>query len=73
MPRLRTTDKPYAKMRRLLLGYGLNAPTLADALNVSAPTARKRLENPELLTLKDIDRINRFGVPMEELKGAMIR
>ena len=71
MPYLKQ-EKPYAKMTRLLTGYGFNGPSLAKVLKVSEPTARKRLNRPELLTLQDIDRISRFGhVPIEELREAI--
>ena len=74
MPRLKTQERPFSKMRRLLIGYGLNAARLAEVLHVSEPTARKRLDRPELFTLSDLDRINRFGhVPIEEIKMAFVR
>lgn len=74
MPYLKKQERPYAKMRRLLIGYGLSAGKLAPILNVSEPTARKRLDEPGLLTLSDLDKINRFGhVPIEELRTAMSR
>ena len=72
MPRLRQPDHPYAKMRRLLVGYGLSASNLAVILNVSEPTARKRLDRPELLTLSDLDRISRYGhIPIEEIRSSI--
>ena len=74
MPYVKRAEKPYAKMSRLLLGYGLNAARLAPILDVSEPTARKRLDRPELLTLNDLDRINRYGhVPIDEIKMAIVR
>ena len=74
MPTVRKAERPYAKMSRLLIGYGLNAVRLVPILNVSEPTARKRLNRPELFTIGDLDRINRFGhVPIDEIKTAMSR
>ena len=73
MPYLRN-EKPFARMNRLLAGYKFNGPKLAKVLNVSEPTAKKRLDNPALLTLEDLDRISRFGhVPIEELRDAIAR
>lgn len=66
------TPPRYARMTRLLRGYGLTAPKLAEVLNVTTPTARIRLENPSRLTLGDLDRINRLGhVPIDEIRGAI--
>ena len=74
MPRLKKTEIPFSKMSRLLIGYGLNAPELSRVLKVSEPTARKRLSQPELFTLGDLDRINRFGhVPIEEIRMALVQ
>ena len=74
MPRLKQSDPAFVKMKRLLLGYELNAARLASVLGVSEPTAKKRLDNPETLSLRDLDRINRFGhIPIEEIKSALCR
>ena len=74
MPYIKRVE-PYAKMQRLLRGYGLNAPALAKVLGCSEPTARGLLNSRTAkLTLQDLDRINRFGhVPMEEIREAIIR
>lgn len=65
---------PFSRMGRLLKGYGLTAAKLAEILEVSTPTARQRLAEPERLTLGDLDRINRAGhIPMEELREAITR
>lgn len=73
MPYTKPLNPPrHERMTRLLRGYGFNAPKLAEVLNVSAPTARQRLEDPSRITLGDLDRINRFGhVPMEEIREAI--
>jgi hypothetical protein len=66
------TPSRYARMTRLLLGYGLSAPKLAEVLDVTPPTARGKLYDPARLTLGDVDRINRFGhVPLDELREAI--
>ena len=49
---------PFEKMKRLLCAYEINAPKLAQALGVTPTTARKKLQQPELLTLKDLQLIH---------------
>ena len=49
---------PFAKMQRLLRGYGLNGPKLGDVLGCSPTTARVRLNSPETLTLGELERIS---------------
>ena len=72
MPYIRKPDQPFSRMRRLLVGYELSASKLAVILNVSEPTARKRLDRPELLTLSDLNKISRFGhIPIEEIRSAI--
>lgn len=66
--------QPWAKMHRLLTGYGLTGPKLAEILGVSRPTARSRLDEPGRLTLEDLDRISRHGhIPWNELLDAARR
>lgn len=74
MPRLKQRQVPYYRLQRLIRSYGLNGTRLAPALGVSAPTARKKIENPMLLTIEDLDSMNRYlGIPMEELREAIVR
>lgn len=74
MPYIKTKDPPYAKMTRLLRGYGLNAARLAAVLDVSTPTALARIREPERLTLGDLAKINaRAHIPMEEIREAIVR
>lgn len=68
------TPQPFARMTRLLRGYGFTGPTLAQILGCTAPTARDRIQHPERLTLEDLDNIRRRGhVPLEEIKEALVR
>lgn len=72
MPRLKTKEIPFVKVKRLLVGYGLNCQALAEVLGCSEPTARSRLNRPETLTLSELDLISRRGhVPMEEIRAAI--
>lgn len=74
MPYVKKPDPPFARMTRLLKGYGLNGPGMARVLGVSHPTGKRRLENPQELTIGDLDRLNRFGhIPLEELREAISR
>ena len=73
MPHIKPlTQQPFARMTRLLRGYGFTGPTLAQILGCTAPTARDRILHPERLTLGDLDNIRRRGhVPWEEIQAAM--
>ncbi len=51
---------PFEDVMRLIKGY-YSAPELAFILNCSAPTARRKLNTPELLTLGDLERVCRKG------------
>lgn len=73
MPNIKKT-RPFEKTRRLLLGYELTAPRLADVLGCSVPTARQRLEDPGSLTVAELARINRAGhIPIEEIREALLQ
>lgn len=74
MPYIKPKDPPFIKMQRLLKGYGLSGRKLAAILEVSPPTGAARLAEPEMLTLRDLDRINRFAhIPMEEIREAITK
>ena len=74
MPYIKPTAIPFIKMRRLLLGYELNATKLSKALGVSYNTARARLDNPGSFTVAELDAIcKKAHVPMDEIRAAMIR
>ena len=68
------TEVPYARMQRLMKGYGLNGPKLAEVLKCSEPTARDRLKNPENLTLGELWKICQRGhINMDEIREAIVR
>lgn len=72
MPRIKPKEVPFVSVKRLLIGYGLNGPALAEILGCSAPTARARLNRPELFTLADLEKINKRGhIPIEEIRAAI--
>lgn len=71
MPRVKTPEIPFAKVKRLLLGYGLNGPKLAKVLKCSEPTARTRLDDPSKLTLGELAKISRHGVPIDEIRESI--
>ena len=74
MPYIKSKDPPFARMQRLLKGYGFDGPTLAAVLGCSKPTALSRIRNPETLTLAELAAINSRGhVPMEEIRDAIIK
>lgn len=73
MPYLKPKPRPFDGMRRLLLGYELNAARLSTVLGCSEPTARSRLNNPGTLTVEELDKIRRFGhVPVEEIREKVL-
>lgn len=73
MPYLKRNQPP--PMQKLLGAYGLNTgEPLARVLGVSIPTALKRIKDPALLTVGDLELINRRGhVPIEEIREAIGR
>lgn len=67
-------SQPWDRMHRLLTGYGLTGPKLAEILGVSRPTARSRLDEPGKLTLADLDLISRRAhIPLDELRECIGR
>ena len=69
MPYIKQAEAPFVKVRRLLLGYGLNATELAAVLNCSYNTAARRLEHPETFTLTELAKISTKGhIPMDEIR-----
>ena len=69
MPRVRDSTHP---MTRLLRGYSINGNNLAATIKSSPATARKKIEKPEYLTVGDLIAIHRkFGIPMDDLRGAI--
>lgn len=69
MPYIRPKDTPFVKLKRLLVGYGLNATELAGVLNCSYNTAARRLEHPETFTLTELAQISaKAHIPMDEIR-----
>lgn len=74
MPRLKQREIPFQKMNRLLKSYGMNGNQLGMVLGMSAHAAKRRLDNPWLLTIEDLDKINRFvPIPWEEIREAIVK
>lgn len=72
MPYIKPKEPPFVRMQRLLRGYGYNAESLAPVLGVTPPTARKRLNNPQLLTLQDLAMISRRAhIPWDDIREAV--
>lgn len=73
LPRLKEKKAPFDAVQRVLRSYYLNGSRIAPVIGVSGPTARKKLENPELFTLKDLYSISKcLGIPWHEIREAMI-
>lgn len=74
MPRLKERKPNFEPVQRVLNSYSLNGTRIAPVIGVSPPTARKKLENPELFSLKDLYNISKqLGVPWHEIREAMVR
>lgn len=74
MPYIKQKAPPWAAVQRLLRGYGLTPTTLMGVLDVSRPTATKRLENPGTLTLEELHKIStRWHIPMDEIREEIKR
>ena len=59
-------------MRRLLIGYGLNASHLGPVIGKNENTARERLKHLDKLTLGELRSIVLSGhVPAEEVRNAI--
>ena len=72
MPRLKTPDPPFTSLRRLLLGYEIDANRMAQALRVCSKTGKRRLDHPEELTLEDLKRLcHRWNIPADEIREAI--
>ena len=70
MPRTRDTTHP---LTRLLRGYEVNGKSLSVALGCAEETARKKLNDPNRLTVGDLTKIhNKFGIPVDDIRELVI-
>ena len=73
MPRLKERTTPFAKVTRLIKGYGFNGSNLEPILGYSAKTNRKKIEDPRELTLGDLEKICKNGhIPIDEIREAIV-
>ena len=71
MPRLR--DAPVHPLTRLMLSYQVNGNNLSVAIHSSPATARKKLNNPQYLTVGDLNALHtKFGIPVNELRERVL-
>ena len=69
MPRLRNEVHP---MTRLLKSYDLNGNNLSACIGSSPATARRKIIEPERLTVGDLMAINRkWAIPLDDLRRAI--
>lgn len=74
MPRLRQRKVEFDGLARLLRGYGANGASLSAAIGCAPVTARKKLAEPKYLTVADLYLASeKFGIPMDEIRSAMVR
>ena len=71
MPYIKTPEKPFARVARLLRGYG-TPPVIAEKIKASPQTMRRRLDNPADLTLGELRTISmNMHIPKEEIIAAI--
>ena len=74
MPRLRQPHTDYAAITRLLLGYGASGISVSNALGCAPATARKKMKEPKYFTLGELSTLSvRYGIPFDEVRGAMVK
>lgn len=72
MPYLKPKKVPFISVRRLLLSYRLNARQLSMMLGCSWSTAQRKMESPELWTLKELMSICSLAhIPVDEMREAI--
>ena len=72
MPRVKEYQPPFAKLARLIRGYGYDSVKLGRIIECSQPTAMKKMKNPEFFTLGELEKISRRGhIPIEEIREAI--
>ena len=60
------------ELHRLLKAYGLNATTLSKVIGCTYPTAKKKLEDPGLLTVNELMMISSKGhIAIDLVRGAI--
>jgi len=74
MPYIKPREKPFEKVSKLLRGEKITGPKLGEILGCSHVTGKKKLENPEFLTLGDLGKICTLGhIPIEKIREAIVR
>lgn len=74
MPRLRQQSPEFAKLGRLLKGYGATGASIARAIGSAPGTGKKKLDEPKYLTVGDLARLSAvFGIPFDEIREALVK
>lgn len=74
MPKLRTPQPENRKLYSLLRGHDVTAAQLSRTLRICDNTARKKLQNPGLLTVDDLKRVSKtFGIPYDDIREAIFK
>lgn len=70
MPYVKRREPDFIKVTRLIKGYA-TAPKVAEMIGCSANTARKKMKEPKLFTLGELNQIcRRAHIPVEEMRQA---
>jgi antitoxin component HigA of HigAB toxin-antitoxin module len=73
MPKLRQSKPDFAQLGRLLRGYGASGASIARAIGCAPTTGKKKLDEPKYLTVGDLAKLSaEFGIPMDEIRSAMV-
>lgn len=72
MPYIKPKQPPFAKLGRLMKGYELSGRQIAEMLGCAPATGCKKLADPSLFTLADLQKINRAAhIPADEIRDAI--
>lgn len=64
--------KEFELVSVLAIGYGKTVPKVAKVLGCTPPTARKKMEHPELLTLGDLKKLCKgLHISADEIRAAI--
>lgn len=74
MPKLRQHSADYAKLGRLLKGYGATGASIARAIGCAPGTGKKKLDEPKYFTVGDLGILSAvYGIPFDEIRESIVK
>ena len=74
MPRLRQQETDFAKLGRLLKGYGATGASIARAIGCAPGTGKKKLDEPKYFTVGDLAVLSAaYGIPFDEIRVSLVK